>query len=223
VLAGVVVVAAGGMGTPGILNRSGLDEAGRGFLGDPLIMSSGCADDYHGPGMYADITMCCGTNDYLDDGILISDLLDPWPSYLLQLAYKGVGQIPRIIRHRRMLGVMCKVADTVGGRVFPDETFSKAMQDQDRKRLDRGARLNEQILQEAGCDPKSIVHTPVRLGHPGGTARIGQLVDTDLETQVKNLFVCDNSITPEPYGLPPVLMLVAAAKRLVDRRLKAIV
>ncbi len=222
VLGNTVVVAAGGMGTPAILHRSGLDEAGQGFLGDPLIMSSGCPDAYDGPGMYADISMCCGTYDYLEEGILIADLIDPWPSYLLQLIYKGISHIPKIIKHRRLLGVMCKISDTVGGQVFPDETFSKVMETQDREKLAKGVRLNEAILREAGCDPQSIVHTPVRLGHPGGTARIGHIIDTDLETQIKNLYVCDNSITPEPYGLPPVLMLVAAAKRLVETRLKNI-
>jgi len=58
---------------------------------------------------------------------------------------------------------------------------------------------------------------------PGGTARIGHVVNTDLETQIKHLFVCDNSITPRSYGLPPVLMLIAMGKRLVDARLKNII
>lgn len=220
VMADVVVAAAGGMGTPGILNRSGIEDAGQGFIGDPLIISTGCAEDYNGPGMRSDITMCCGTFDFMDEGVLIADLIDPWPSHLLQLIYKGVSHIPKILKHHRLMGVMCKISDTVGGRVFPDETFSKALAAEDQQKLDRGLFLNEQILKQAGCSPRSIVHTPVRLGHPGGTARIGEIVNTDLETQIKNLFVCDNSITPQPYGLPPVLMLIAMGKRLVNTRLK---
>ncbi len=222
VMADTVVIAAGGMGTPGILNRSGLDEAGRGFIGDPLIISTGCAEKYQGPGMRADITMCGGTFDYMAEGILIADLIDPWPSHLLQLFYKGISHIPKILKHHRLMGVMCKISDSIGGRVFPDESFSKALAVEDRQKLDRGAFLNEKILAQAGCKPGSIVHTPVRLGHPGGTARIGHIVNIDLETQIKHLFVCDNSITPQPYGLPPVLMLIAMGKRLVKTRLQTI-
>lgn len=219
-LADSVIIAAGGMGTPAILHRSGLDEAGVGFMGDPLIMTTGYNENYKGKGMRADISMCAGTYDYLDEGVLISDLIDPIPSFALQMVYKGVSHIPKILKHHRLLGVMCKVADNIGGRVFPDETISKALDEEDQRKLERGVQLNEKILVEAGCSPRSITHTPVRLGHPGGTARIGKLINSDLETQVKNLFVCDNSISPEPYGLPPVWMLVAAGKRLVDTRLR---
>jgi choline dehydrogenase-like flavoprotein len=39
-------------------------------------------------------------------------------------------------------------------------------------------------------------------------------VDPNLETRVKNLFVCDASVLPKPLASPQVLTLVALAKRL---------
>ena len=72
----------------------------------------------------------------------------------------------------------------------------------------------KEILVKAGADSKSIVAGKVGGGHPGGTAAIGELVDKDLQTEVNNLFVCDASVLPTAPGLPPILTIVALAKRL---------
>ena len=53
--------------------------------------------------------------------------------------------------------------------------------------------------------------------HPGGTAAIGRVVDKDLQTEIDNLFVCDGSVLPTSAGLPPILTIVALAKRLAKQ------
>ena len=50
---------------------------------------------------------------------------------------------------------------------------------------------------------------------------MGELVDTDLQSEIAGLYVCDTSFIPEPRGLPPVLMLVGLGKRLVAEQLTA--
>lgn len=40
------------------------------------------------------------------------------------------------------------------------------------------------------------------------------MLDTDLQTEVKNLFCCDTSVFPEAPGQPPALTVVCLAKRL---------
>lgn len=50
--------------------------------------------------------------------------------------------------------------------------------------------------------------------HPGGTVKIGELLDADLMTEYRNLYVCDASVIPEPWGRPPILTLIALGKRL---------
>jgi choline dehydrogenase-like flavoprotein len=44
--------------------------------------------------------------------------------------------------------------------------------------------------------------------------RIGKLVDTSLESPIKNLYCCDTSILPEAGGIPPTMTIVVLGKRL---------
>jgi choline dehydrogenase-like flavoprotein len=46
------------------------------------------------------------------------------------------------------------------------------------------------------------------------TARIGDLVDTDLKTEVEGLYVCDASVFPAALDRPTVLTIIGLAKRL---------
>ena len=51
--------------------------------------------------------------------------------------------------------------------------------------------------------------------HPGGTVKVGELLDSDLKTkQYDNLYVCDCSVIPKPWGLPPTYTILALGKRL---------
>ena len=70
---------------------------------------------------------------------------------------------------------------------------------------------------EAGSQPSKIFSTPIRGAHPGGTCSIGEVVDTDLQTQIANVYICDASILPHSLGTPLVLVLMAFAKRLARK------
>jgi choline dehydrogenase-like flavoprotein len=48
----------------------------------------------------------------------------------------------------------------------------------------------------------------------GGSAKIGDVVDSNLATEIDGLFVCDCSVIPEAWGLPPTLTILALARRL---------
>ncbi|MDD2657995.1 MAG: GMC oxidoreductase, partial [Candidatus Pacebacteria bacterium] len=69
----------------------------------------------------------------------------------------------------------------------------------------------------AGAAAETIVTTKVRGAHPGGTAAIGEVVDKNLQTKIKNLYVADASVLPKSPGLPPIVTIVALAKRLAKR------
>ena len=84
-----------------------------------------------------------------------------------------------------------------------------------------GAGIAEEVLIEAGCDQKSILRGEIRGAHPSGTCRIGDVVDENLETEIKNLYVCDASIFPEALDRPTVITIISFGKRLADYLLAA--
>jgi choline dehydrogenase-like flavoprotein len=215
-----VVLAANGLGTAMILQASGFPTAGQGVFVDPLITTYGT---YAGPGSTHDIPMSCGTFDLLDEDIFMCDAWDPWPFLYLGLLTAGrehlSGNLGRMRRYPHCLGIMTKIKDRLNGSVGPDGQVSKPIEEEEKRLFAHGSEIATRILTRAGCDPSSIFSTPPMGSNPSGTVRIGNLVDTDLRTEVPGLYVCDTSVLPEPDGLPPVLTIIALGKRLVAEQL----
>jgi choline dehydrogenase-like flavoprotein len=215
VMANIVVLAASGLGTPPILQRSGISDAGQGFFIDPCFAVMGFTKD---KGMAGDIPMSVGSYELCDsEGIMLSTILFPRLMHPIYLARTGIRHLPKAVRYGKTMGILVKIKDDMVGRVNLDGTFSKPITYKDRGKLDRGAWIAERILIKAGCDPQNFVTLGIFGGHPGGTVRIGELVDQNLETQIKNLYVCDASVFPEAPGQPTVLMILCLAKRLAKR------
>lgn len=114
---------------------------------------------------------------------------------------------------------MAKIRDGFAGWIKPDGSVSKPLGEAEGTLLARARELSGQILRRAGCDPASIVSTPPRGAHPGGTVRIGDQIDSNLRAKLAGLYVCDASVIPEPCGMPPVFTILALAKRLVAEQL----
>jgi len=163
--------------------------------------------------------MGCGTTDLQDEGIIMTDCIDPWPLYLFGLFMAGPKAVPNFRYFPNTLGIMAKIRDGFAGSVSPDGTVSKPLGEEEQRLLARGAEISASILHRAGCVPESIVSTPPRGAHPGGTVRIGEVIDSDLRADLEGLYVCDASVIPEPMGLPPVFMLIGLGKRLVAEQL----
>jgi choline dehydrogenase-like flavoprotein len=79
----------------------------------------------------------------------------------------------------------------------------------------KGVDIARSVLIEAGALPETISEAKGIGGHPGGTAAIGRVVDETLQTRFRGLYVCDNSLMPRSGGVPPVLTLIALAKKAV--------
>ncbi len=214
-----VIVAAGGLGTPMILQRSGIHEAGIGMFVDPLVFVSGVSKHEGNP---LGPPMTIGTYEFMDEGFLLSDLIDPWGLWLIMTAVRNPLKLPHFRSYRRQLSLMVKVGDERKGVITMDGRISKPLTDNDRHRLNRGAAVAREILIKAGCDPNTIMTGPVRGAHPGATARIGEVVDENLETRVKNLYVSDASVIPKALHRPVVLTAIALAKRLSDHLLSQV-
>ena len=116
---------------------------------------------------------------------------------------------------------MIKIKDDISGGVTLEGEISKPMTDRDAFRLNHAAIVARQILLRAGADPVSMFMTPLRGTHPSGTVR-RQMLDTDLQTEVKGLYVCDASTFPEALARPTVLTIIGLGKRLAAHLLSLV-
>ncbi|MCW5850126.1 MAG: GMC family oxidoreductase [Anaerolineae bacterium] len=207
----VVVLAAGGVGSPHILQRSGFADAGRGCAIDATLMVYGVAD---GPTQGHEPPMTLFYED-LEHGYMLSTLVDPWLMYPLITVWKGP-QYPLtwLSRWGRTLGVMIKLKDDLAGEVRLGRPWSKPLTAADHRRLAHAETTARAILRRAGADPDSLFSTPIRGTHPSATVRLGDLVDADLQTRVQGLYVCDASVFPQALARPTVLTIIALGKRL---------
>lgn len=210
-----IILAAGGLGTPRILQSSGLRGAGEGMAMDLTLIVYGLSRE---PGNALEPPM---TWSWEDPGleVMFSTLVDPWLLYPIVAGMRGLRYAATWPRWKHMLGVMIKLRDRLSGRLLPDGKPSKPVLPEDRERLEAAERVARRILIEAGARPDSIFASPLRGTHPSATVRIGELVDTDLRTEIPGLYVCDASVFPEALGRPTVLTIIALGKRLARRTL----
>lgn len=202
----IVVVSAGGIGTPVILRASGIKNAGYDFFIDPLITVIGFVDDIKGG---KEIPMAAGIH-LEDEGYMMTDMSVPNALYMF---FAGqVLRLNRLFSHTRALQIMIKIKDDLGGRLTDSGGVRKHLTDNDMKKINDGTVRAEKILKQAGA--YGIFRSWYVASHPGGTAKIGDIVDVDLQTVYKGLYVCDASVIPQSWGRPPSLTLIGLAKRL---------
>jgi choline dehydrogenase-like flavoprotein len=205
-----IVLAAGGIGTPIILLKSGLENAGSNFFSDPFVNTISVIEK---SSPKKEISMGTIIDEFFDQyGFIISPAPDS-ESTLTKLRHLPFFNKLNAFRKSFTLSLMTKITDDAAGRVEIDGTVHKLLTENDRKKLDKGNEISREILLQAGANPRSLFKTKVSAAHPGGTAGIGRVVNTDQETEISRLFVSDASVLPEAPGLPPILTVIALSKR----------
>lgn len=206
VSAPLVILAAGGIGTPLILRESGIDNAGTDFFFDPLVVLAGTVDDLDAG---REFPMAAGFADSTD-GYILTDLV--WPGWIRAIFTIRAGRFDRLGGHRKMLPIMVKIQDDLGGQLTKHGWVNKRLAKNDHSRLKKGSEIARKILRHAGA--YKIYTTGTAAVHPGGSAKIGEVVDANLRTQYTNLYICDCSVIPASWGRPPTLTLIALGNRL---------
>ncbi len=208
-----VILAAGGIGTPLILRKSRIKAAGHDFFFDPLIFVFGKV-----PGINEGraVPMSTGVH-FADDGIVMTDFNMP---RILKLMFDlEVFKFTRAFYFSNVIPVMIKIRDDLGGELTDRGGIRKPLSREDKLRLEKGAMHAERILKKAGAT--DVYKSWVFAAHPGGTVKMGELVDENLKTRYENLYVCDCSVMPQEWGLPPTLSILVLAKRLAAHLLAA--
>ena len=196
-----VILSAGAIGSTLILRNSGIKDAGVDLFFDPFVSVGGYIKDIN---FNTEVQMA---------GLIIGKnfVLSPHFSSFIRANLPGDN-----INDSDILSIMVKTPDECRGFVTDDGDVVKINTITDIRYLAEGAATAGFVLEKAGVDPTTIGSTVYRGAHPGGTAPIGIVVDSNLETKISNLFVCDASVLPISPGKPPILTILALSKRLAD-------
>ncbi len=213
VFAPTTVISAGGIGSPLILRASGFERAGYNFFFDPLIGVRGTVKDISVPP--SEIPMSCGVH-LSDEGYMMTDMSHPAATTAMFSA--AVFKPQRMFSRPRTLQIMVKARDELGGSLTDRGGLRKLLYKNEKQKLNRGYERAKEILKKAGA--KGIFKTGYLAAHPGGTVKIGDLVDSNLKTECDHLYVCDCSVIPETWGMPPTNTIISLGKRLAKHLLQ---
>ncbi len=202
----LVILSAGGIGTPQILRESGISRAGYDFFYDPLFVVKGVVKDNLGGD---EIPMAAGVH-MEDEGYLMTDMA--MPRALNSLSALQSLKLNNLFTHPSTLQIMIKIKDELGGSLTDKGGVRKGLTHADKRKFAWGLSKARAVLKNAGA--KDIHKGWYMAAHPGGTAKIDDVVDRNLMTEIDNLYVCDCSVVPEAWGLPPTFTLLCLAKRL---------
>jgi len=201
------ILSGGGIGTPVILRASGIKSAGYDFFFDPLIGVRGTVKDIDVP--LSEIPMSTGVH-MMGEGYMMTDWAVSSGNTAIFTA--RALRFDKLFSRRNTLQILVKAKDELGGKLTDKGGVRKTLDENEKKKLHRGYERAKEILKNAGA--KSIFKTGYLAAHPGGTAKIGDLLDSNLKTEYDNLYVCDSSVIPEAYGLPPTHTIISLGKRL---------
>jgi choline dehydrogenase-like flavoprotein len=231
------VVAAGAVGTPCILQRSGLEHPvlGRNYMMhySPLVAgiftwSTQAHASFIKQIGFADFYF--GTSELKEKMGLVQSLPAPGP---LMLKKSGLRFIPKVLLNqlrRHLLPFVGIVEDlpnpqnTVSLRERGSVEIAHQFSRYDRMRGAALTRAMQAMLRTAGAIRTVAKEIPAaeHVAHQCGTARFGKdpkhaVVDQDCRLfQQPDVFVVDGSILPTSLGVGPSLMLMANALRVCD-------
>jgi choline dehydrogenase-like flavoprotein len=242
VAADVVVVAAGALGSPGLLLRSGVREAAAGSPSSELIgrhlgfhparLVEGLFDEIQDAHMVYPISAHCMKFRHDSDGGFVveaSTVQDPIGFATALCDEDGVplwGEplVQALRSYRYFTGLLTMVNDENHGTAWVDDDgvdrYSYEFSETERRRNDESLRFATEVLRAAGA--KRVFHTDVLSTHIQGGCRMGSdptrsVVDANGESHdVRRLFVGDSSVIPRTPAVNPSLTIMSLAARLAD-------
>ena len=196
--ADLVVLAAGGLGTPVILRESGFECEDRLFV-DPVLC---VATKWEGVGQDQEIPMPFIVQR---EHFMISPYFD-YLSFFFNRKWKYPAS--------DIYSMMVKLADTGSGSVTRKKV-TKSLTEIDRDRMDEGVSLCMGIFRRLGRKEGEMFLGTVNAGHPGGMLPLTEKEATTFhhESLPQNLYVADATLFPESLGNPPILTIMAMARR----------
>jgi choline dehydrogenase-like flavoprotein len=197
--ADLVVLAAGGLGTPQILQDSGIAcEAG--LFVDPVLC---VAAEMEGSFQNHELPMPFAVQK---KGYIISPYFDHL-SFFFNPEWRQ--------RSRNIYSLMIKLADESQGDIARGR-IRKTLTAADRERLEDAVATCAEMFRRAGVDKSRLFFGSLNAGHPGGMLPLTAAAAKTLHDPrlPENVFVADASLLPVALGNPPILTIMALAKRI---------
>lgn len=195
----VVVLAAGGLATPEILGRSGVTCEPALFV-DPVLCLAG---PLAGARQDREIPMpfVAARGPYI---------LSPYFDHLSYFFNRDWPPGPS-----RIASIMIKLADEAVGAVSPEGRIDKDLTLRDSEALRDAAEVCAAILGRLGIRRSEMFFGTLNAGHPGGMLPLtaGDAATLHPARLPENLFLADATLLPEALGKPPILTIMALARK----------
>ena len=235
--AGAVVVAAGTLNTPQLLQRSGLPESpssrlvGRNLGFHPARLVYGLFDEPQDAHMVYPITTHAMDHQHDEDGGFVVEattIQDPI-GFATTIEDEngplwGTPLVETLRGFRRWVGLLAMTNDDNNGTVRIDENgqeaFDAAFTAAEHARMNGALDFSRDVLRAAGAS--KVLWTGLITTHVQGTCRMGSdpersVVDSDAQSwDVKRLYVGDGSLVPRTLSVNPSLTIMALAGRLAE-------
>ncbi len=200
--ADAVVVAAGGLGTPALLERSGVRTEPRLFV-DPVLC---VAARWPGARQDHELSMPFAVER---ERVLIAPYFDHL-SYFFDRRWRPAAS--------DTFSIMVKLADAGSGTVTGGRVRTR-LEEADRARLSGAVELVTALFERLGVPERELFLGTMNAGHPGGTLPLEASDAASLHPSrlPPNVWVADGSLFPESPGGPPILTIMALARRVAGR------
>ncbi len=197
--ADLIILAAGGIGSPEILERSGI-KCQDTLFADPVLCVAGSLECVH---QERQILMPFISQQ---DGYILSPYMDYLSFFFNKKWYSPMQNI---------VSIMIKLSDESKGSVHGSKII-KSMTGTDNENMDKAIAKSREILEKMGIPREKQFMGTLNAGHPGGMLPLTKEDKDTLHNShlPENMYVADATILPRSMGNPPILTIMALAKKI---------
>lgn len=222
----VVVLAAGSLGTTGVLLRSPVAEQlpalGRGFACHPQVMTYGMFDEPVDAHKGAFQAVKSSDARLRSQGLKMENVFAPPIGTSMLLPGRGARLQRRMRRYRFMASMEVAIRDEATGTISLDKRgalrIDKRMTRGDRAKVERGLELTQELFESVGA--REVIRCTDAFGlHLMGGCAIGtdpatSVVGPDFRVHgMRHVFAADSSVFPSAPGINPSLTVMALSHR----------